>query len=59
MVGLNAPPRWCRRCKHVHYSTVSDVCEDCWREMGQLSFEIEEEDVIEDDQYHEAQREGR
>jgi len=54
MVGLQAAKKWCRRCNQVHYSTVSDVCEDCWAEMGQMSFEIEEEDVIEQDQYSEG-----
>ena len=37
--------RDCARCTRVHYSTDSAICEDCWREMGQMSFEIEEEDA--------------
>jgi ribosomal protein L37E len=33
----------CRRCGHRNDSTDSEVCEQCWVDMGQLSFEMEQD----------------
>lgn len=45
--------RHCRRCGDQMKSEVSDVCERCWEDMGQMHFGDEEED-----QYSEPSERG-
>lgn len=36
--------RSCRRCGHVFWNPDSEVCDECWNDMGQRSlFEEEQE----------------
>jgi ribosomal protein L37E len=41
----------CRRCGHRNDNPDSEVCEQCWVDMGQMSFETME--IEEEDQYGE------
>jgi len=60
MAGPRHVPDWlrkrCRRCGEgmVTHDPESDVCEECWNNLGQMSFEIEEEDV--DADQHDVRR---
>jgi len=45
----------CPRCDHWHHSVVSDICDLCWEDMGQMHLWPPEDEAIpavwEDDEY--------
>ena len=39
--------KFCTRCHHPHNCPDSPVCPDCWVELGQMTFEWEDDDQFE------------
>ena len=50
----------CPRCNHWHHSAVSEVCDLCWEDMGQMHlFETDDEFEPVMDTFFDRQEEAR